>query len=110
MINESVYNRKNYKYIYSVEFANYLMLQGVFCKGTGISKETGNYFWCFDKDECQPVYDKITFKKKHMEELKRQWAITEEEESQTYDDNYVDDLAPDQKQIDKEIKDFPCVW
>lgn len=110
MIDTRVYNRKNYKYIYSPEFANYMMLQGVFCKGTGISAETGRTFWCFDKDECQPVYEKINFKKKHMEELKRQWAITETEESNTYEDNYVDDLAPDQKQAEKDIEDLPLVW
>ena len=51
-------DRSNYKYIYNVKFANYLMLNGVVCRGTGVSKSTGQFFWCFDYDECQPVYEK----------------------------------------------------
>lgn len=34
---ETMFDRKNYKYIYSVNFANYLMTQGIMCRGTGIS-------------------------------------------------------------------------
>ncbi len=49
-------SRKNYKYIYDVKFANYLMLQGVICKGTGIHPKSGNPFWCFDYNDCQPFY------------------------------------------------------
>ena len=44
-------DRNNYKYIYSVTFANYLMTQGIMCRGTGISRKTGKYFWCFDYNE-----------------------------------------------------------
>lgn len=58
-------NRANYKYIYSVNFANYLMTQGVVCKGTGISPKTGKYFWAFDYDECQPVYEKLNKKEEN---------------------------------------------
>lgn len=56
-------DRSNYKYIYNVKFANYLMLNGVVCRGTGVNKSTGQFFWCFDYDECQPVYEKLCNKK-----------------------------------------------
>ena len=52
-------DRSKYKYIYNVSFANYLMLNGVVCLGTGISKSTGKFFWCFDYDKCQPIYNKL---------------------------------------------------
>lgn len=58
-------DRKNYKYIYSVNFANYLMTQGIMCRGTGISPKTGKYFWAFDYDECQPVYEKLNKKEEN---------------------------------------------
>ena len=81
MIDEKRFNRDSYKYVYDVKFANYLMLQDIKCKGTGISKETGNYFWCFDREEIQPVYERIAFKKQHMADLERQWAEVEEAEA-----------------------------
>lgn len=56
-------SKNNYKYIYNVKFANYLMLEGVVCKGTGVSPTTGRIFWCFDYDECQPIYQKISNQK-----------------------------------------------
>ena len=56
-------DRKNYKYIYNVNFANYLILEGVRCRGTGVSPTTGKFFWCFDYDECQPIYNKLNAKK-----------------------------------------------
>lgn len=58
-MSQNKFDRSNYKYIYSVNFANYLMTQGVMCRGTGISSSTGKYFWAFDYDECQPIYEKI---------------------------------------------------
>lgn len=64
MIDNSNFDRRKYKYCYSVTWANYLMLHGVICRGTGISKSTGKYFWAFNYDECQPVYDLIEQRKK----------------------------------------------
>ena len=49
-------SRNNYKYIYDAKFANYLIINGVQCKGTGISRETGKVFWCFDYNDVQPYY------------------------------------------------------
>lgn len=51
-------NRENYKYIYNIKFANFLMIHGARCRGTGIGK-LGKVFWAFDYDECQPIYDLI---------------------------------------------------
>lgn len=55
-------NKNNYKYIYVAKFANYLMSQGIVCKGTGIHPKTKQVFWCFDYDEVQPIYEKINKK------------------------------------------------
>jgi len=55
-------SKKNYKYIYNIELANYMMINKVMCKGTGKSQSTGNTFWCFDFYECQPIYDKWNLK------------------------------------------------
>lgn len=52
-------DRTNYKYVYSAKFANYLMLQGAVCKGTGVHPKTHKIFWCFDYDEVQPIYEKL---------------------------------------------------
>lgn len=52
-------SRDNYKYIYNISLANYMMINGVVCKGTGINRKTGQTFWCFDADEAQVVFDKI---------------------------------------------------
>lgn len=52
-------DRSKYKYIYNVKFANFLMLNGILCRGTGVSQSTGKFFWCFDYDECQPIYQEI---------------------------------------------------
>ena len=57
-------SRDNYKYIYNISLANYMMINGVVCKGTGINKRTGQTFWCFDANECQVVFDKIERNKK----------------------------------------------
>lgn len=56
-------NRTNYKYIYSVRFANFLMTQGVICRGTGFNEKKGQYFWAFDYDECQPAYEEMERRK-----------------------------------------------
>lgn len=61
-------DNSNYKYIYSAKWANILMLNGVFCRGTGINPSTGRCFWCFDYDECQPFYEKLM--KKYNKEPK----------------------------------------
>lgn len=55
-------DRSKYKYIYNASFANYLILNGVICRGTGVNKHTGGIFWCFNYDECQPVYEKLDAK------------------------------------------------
>lgn len=55
-------NKNNYKYIYVAKFANYLMSQGIICKGTGIHPKTKQIFWCFDYDDVQPIYEKINKK------------------------------------------------
>ena len=47
----------NYKYIYNINCANFFMRHGFVCKGTGINKETGKTFWCFDKKIIQKGYD-----------------------------------------------------
>lgn len=49
-------DRTNYKYVYSADTANYLMLHNAICKGTGLNKKTGCIFWCFDKDEVEPIF------------------------------------------------------
>lgn len=56
-------DRSNYKYIYSVRFANYLITQGVVCKGTGFNEKKKQYFWAFDYDECQPAYKELERRK-----------------------------------------------
>lgn len=53
-------NNKRYKYIYVAKFANYLIMQGAVCRGTGIHPRTHKVFWCFDYDEIQPIYEKIS--------------------------------------------------
>lgn len=55
-------DRSKYKYIYNVKFANFLMLNSIVCRGTGISPSTGKFFWCFDYEDCQPVYKMIEHK------------------------------------------------
>ena len=57
------FDRSNYKYIYDVSFANRLIVSGVKCIGTGVSKQTGKYFWCFDYFDCQPIYEEIKKRK-----------------------------------------------
>ena len=50
-------SRKNYKYIYDYKWANYLMTHGVTCRGTGFNRNTNSFYWAFDYEECQPVYN-----------------------------------------------------
>ena len=58
-MDKSNFDRRTYKYIYDVHFANFLITNGAICKGTGISESTNEHFWAFDYNSCQPAYDII---------------------------------------------------
>lgn len=44
------------KFLYDIKMANFFMMNGAKCIGTGINKNTGNTFWCFEKESCQEAY------------------------------------------------------
>jgi hypothetical protein len=49
-------NKFNYKYIYDMAMANFFILNGGICTGTGRSKENDKIFWCFDADQVKNIY------------------------------------------------------
>ena len=67
MIDKSRFDKSKYKFIYNCSWANYLILQGASCLGTGVSQSTGKYFWCFNYDEVQPIYAMVEKRKKAKE-------------------------------------------
>lgn len=50
-------SRQNYKYIYNVKIANFLLMNGIVCYGTGYNDKTNSYYWCFDRNECRELCD-----------------------------------------------------
>ena len=58
------FERKSYKYIYNITWANYLMLHGAVCKGTGRNQKTGGIYWVFDYRQVQPIYEEYNQLKK----------------------------------------------
>ncbi len=48
-------NTSNYWYEYSMHRANYYMLHNAICRGTGKNPETGDIFWCFDKQDVDNI-------------------------------------------------------
>lgn len=46
----------NIKYIYNVKQANFFIYNGARCIGTGLNKNSKQYYWEFNYDELQPLY------------------------------------------------------